>query len=304
MQSEKKIPLRVVIITNLIAGIAAASAVVFTYVGIFPFDTELGLYRILPGDILVDFIWIWILAGSIGLILYLLSPYLANLFLVVHKILTGGAYDYHFQVLENGSETKQTRKLILPAFVSLGLTYTMINISQDFSSIFVFEGFNSLPEGVREPLLASMPLFFILLLLASVVTFVFAPAWLLEDTGLICVKKGGSGTAYVEGVGNWYLAFLKGFAGITTILAYLFTSLDMISWFQMLPTYTVEVPILIFLIPVTVVIFSPLIALAPISISYSLYVRGYSRNSEKLMRVIEKRDIDSVSVEILKVNSK
>ncbi len=290
------IPSRIILVTNIIAIIAAASAVILSNEGTFPFQGPLGLYRILPGDILIDFIWIWVIAGVMGVLLILLTPSLAGLYLWLHRVITAGAYEYHQEDVSSEERTSTFRQMLLPGFVSLGLSFTLVNISDFAASIFVIESFDSLPEGVREPLQASMPLFFVLLLIAAVITFLFAPAWLLEDRGIICSRKGDGRTAYIEGVGNWYLALLKGFAGISTILAYFFISTDMINWYQLLPTYGVEVPIWLFLIPVLVVIVSPIIALAPISVSFSLYQLGYVRNAKKLQRMIEKQEMNHVEV--------
>jgi len=294
-----RLPIKLVVVTNLIAFGAAASLVILAYIGIFPFQDPLGLYRILPGDILMDFIWVWIIAGFTGILTYLVTPYLANFFIMIHRIQTRGMYEYHIQAREDvNDEVDLSRSLIVPAFVSLGFSLTLVNMSQGPSSLFVTENFDSLPTGVAEPLLASMPILFVLILIAGFISIVFAPAWLLEDMGIICEKKVVGGTSDIEGIGNWYLTLLKGFAGISTILAYVFISMDMITWFQLLPTYTVEVPIWLFLIPVVVVVLSPLFALAPISVSYLFYVRAYKRNSLNLSQQLNRMGVKKATVEV------
>ncbi|MFW9921435.1 MAG: hypothetical protein ACFFED_17685 [Candidatus Thorarchaeota archaeon] len=296
-------PVRVVILTNIIAIVAAASTVILSLSGIFPFEGPLGVYRILPGNILIDFLWVWIIAIIMGVLLFLLTPYLSGVYLGLHRIMTGGGYEYHLQSLESKEGSRSTGQLLVPSFVALGLSFTITNISNIVATIFVVESFDGLPEGVREPLLSSMPLFFILLLIATIISFVFAPAWLLEDLGIICRRKGDEATAYIEGVGNWYLALLKGFAGISTILAYIFTSVDMVNWYQILPTYGVEVPIWLYLIPVLVIMVSPAIALAPISISYTLYLLGIERNSRKLRKMVETRNMEQVTITVKAIDS-
>ncbi|MGY5880581.1 MAG: hypothetical protein RTV31_10030, partial [Candidatus Thorarchaeota archaeon] len=54
------------------------TTVVFTYLGAFPFDSDLGIYRILPGDILIDFIWLYVFSIILGLALYFISPMLSS----------------------------------------------------------------------------------------------------------------------------------------------------------------------------------------------------------------------------------
>lgn len=294
-----QVPKKLVIVANLVAVVSAAIAIAVTYLGVFPFQSPLGLYPILPGDILIDFIWIWGLAIVFGLIVYLISPFLANLFLGLHRILTGGSYDYHIQKRDSGEHRPlHSRRLITPALVCLGLSFSITKIPDVANALFVMDSFDHMPTPVADPLLASMPLFFVLLLLASFISILFAPVWFLEDVGIICEKKSTGTTADIMGVGNWYLILLKGFAGISTVLAYIFVSIDMIAWFQALPTYGVEVPIWLFLIPVMVVIASPLIALAPISVAYIFYLKALSKSSSSFEKGMIAKGFKQVSVEV------
>ena len=50
------IPWRFVVPLHIIAIASMTLTVVFSYAGIFPFTSPLGLYRLLPGDILIDFV--------------------------------------------------------------------------------------------------------------------------------------------------------------------------------------------------------------------------------------------------------
>ena len=189
-QDATRIPKKLVIVANIIALVSAGLAVVVTYLGIFPFQSPLGLYPILPGDILIDFIWIWGFAIVFGLIVYLISPSLANLFLGLHRILTGGSYDYHIQKRESGEhQPLHSRRLLTPALVCLGLSFSITKIPDVANALFVMDSFDHMPTPVADSLIASMPLFFVLLLLASFISILFAPVWFLEDVGIICEKK-------------------------------------------------------------------------------------------------------------------
>ncbi len=300
--SKREYPKRLVIVTNSIALISAGLAVILTYMGIFLFQSPLGLYRILPGDILVDFVWIWVIALLSGMIIYAISAFLLKRYLGLHRIFTGGSYNYYIQKRDSLEiQTSHAKRLITPALVSLGVSFSLTQVPDIVYSLFVVESFDSLPAPVAAPLLASMPLFFILLLIASFISIVFAPAWMLEDIGIICEKRSTGETADIMGVGNWYLTLLKGFGGITTLLAYVFISIDMIAWFQALPTYGVEVPIWFFLIPVVVVIASPLIALAPISVAYILYLTILSKSASALELNLREKGLKQVLVDIRSV---
>ncbi len=87
-----KMPKKLIVVANLMAFGAAASLVILASIGVFPFQDPLGLYRILPGDILMDFIWVWVIAGLTGILAYLATPFLAKFFIVIHRIQTGGDY--------------------------------------------------------------------------------------------------------------------------------------------------------------------------------------------------------------------
>jgi hypothetical protein len=146
-----------------------------------------------------------------------------------------------------------------------------------------------------------MPLFFILLLLSSFIVLFFAPAWLLEDSGVICEKETQDTheTADIEGVGNWYLKFLKGFAGISTLLAYLLVSVDMLAWIESL-SGSIEVSIVFYILPVLVVLIAPLIAVAPISIAIISYELALRKNANSLNEGMRNRGLEVVDVQLLK----
>ncbi len=291
-------------VSNALALAFAGAAVVLTYMGVFPFQSPDGIYRILPGGILLDFIWIWLIAIVVAVGIYYVTPRMAYLVIQFHRMLSGGAYTYHFQVRDKEREySRHLGKIIIPALTALGLSFTVTNMVGLVDVLFVTENFDSLPPGVAGPLKTSMPIFFVLLLISTVIPILFAASWLLEDLGVICERKteGTGTTADIEGVGNWYIALLKGFAGISTILAYFFIMVQMIQWYQMLPTYGVEVPIWFYLVPVLVVVLSPLIAVAPISISYLLYNMTKAKDQEKLKAMLMAKGLKRVVVDVREV---
>jgi hypothetical protein len=301
---DLKTPIKIVVVSNALALVFAGAAVILTFMGVFPFQSPDGIYRILPGGILLDFIWIWLISVVVGIGIYYVTPRMAYFVIQFHRALSGGVYNYHFQVRDKEREySRHFGKIIVPALTALGLSFTVTNMVGLADILFVTESFDSLPPAVAEPLKTSMPIFFVLLLISTVIPILFAASWLLEDLGVICERKTeGTGiTADIEGVGNWYLALLKGFAGISTILAYFFIMVQMVQWYQMLPIYGVEVPIWFYLVPVLVVILSPLIAVAPISISYLLYNMTEAKEREKLKAMLAAKGLKRVVVDVREV---
>jgi hypothetical protein len=112
----------------------------------------------------------------------------------------------------------------------------------------------------------------------------FIPIWTLQDAGLVRESEVKAGMiSEREGVGNWYKKLVKGFAGISTLVAYLFTIIQTVDWYQYLLSHPPEegFSLLVFLVPVAAVIAAPILALGPISAVYIFYVRSYEKNQLK-----------------------
>ncbi|KXH69956.1 MAG: hypothetical protein AM326_01300 [Candidatus Thorarchaeota archaeon SMTZ-45] len=294
--TSNSIPWKSIIALNVIVLVSASLAVLFSYAGIFPFTSPLGLYRLLPGDILIDFVWLYIISVLVGGIVYLATPHLSVLLWKTHRLVTGGKYKYSIERYEaDVAYGSSIRWLIVPALASLGLTSAIVSDSSIADSLFVTESFDSLAPSAMA-IAEIMPLFFILLLVASLIGILFSPAWLLEDAGVIYERDttGRRVTPDVQGVGHYYLGMLKGFAGLTTLLTYIIVSVQTLNWFQTLPG-TIEVPLLFYVLPVVVVFIAPLLAMAPISITFVLYKISLARN----IRVLEQKmkSYESVAVE-------
>ncbi|MFX1264833.1 MAG: hypothetical protein ACFFH0_05605 [Promethearchaeota archaeon] len=298
-QIEPAISRKLVIAINSVVLVVSALAVALSYMRIFPFYDPPGLYRLLPGDILIDLIWVYILTFICGVVAYIAAPLLSSLFWKGHRLLTAGHYHYHVQVFgTDATKRSRARRLILPAFVALGLATAIANIRQVANLIFVHESFAHLDESAPA-IEVGLPIFFILILIASFVTLLFVPLWLLEDTGVICERKatGRRVTADIEGVGNWYLALLKGFAGITTVIAYLLISVETIEWY-----YTISVPEtfpwIILMVPVVAIIGAPFLAMAPISVVHVCYEISLRRNKERLEEKLSRAGLARVAIDL------
>jgi len=261
-----------------------AITVYFTYRGVFPFDDELGIYRILPGDTLIDFIWLYILSGFSGLVLFFITPNISRVLLRVHRSIRGKNARYYVQKIDHQvNGIGQLKRTLIPAFAALGIAYSISNIQAIANVIFVSEGFIALEEN--QTIISSLSLLFILLLVACFIMIVFTPIWLLQDSGLVCeLEKKPGAISEIEGVGNWYLKMMKGFAGISTIVAYIFTVIQTIGWYQSVLHSPPEggFSILILLVPVAAVAAAPLLALGPILLIFVAYEISLRRSLPKL----------------------
>ena len=112
----------------------------------------------------------------------------------------------------------------------------------------------------------------------------FVPIWTLQDAGIVRESEQKAGViSETEGVGNWYLKLVKGFAGISTMVAYIFTVLQTIDWYQYLIDHPPEegFSLLIFLVPVAAIMAAPILALGPISVIYIFYIKSFEKNKLK-----------------------
>lgn len=266
--------------------------VVFTYLGAFPFDSDLGIYRILPGDILIDFVWLYVISIILGLVLYFISPTLSSFMLRIHRAFIGRNSRYYSQdIVPNVTIGSQIRRLLLPAFTTLGIAYSIVNMDSIINVILVTESFTGTDINVQaQSISIGLSLLFILLLMASFLMILFVPIWTLQDSGLVRESEQKPGViSETEGVGNWYLKLVKGFAGISTLVAYIFTILQTIDWYQ----YLIEHPpeegfsFLVFLVPVAAILAAPILALGPISIVYLFYIKSNAGNTDRFNKYLQ-----------------
>ena len=302
IMEKPKISWKIVLAIQILVLVTIAVTVIFTNLGVFPFDTNLGIYRLLPGGILLDFIWLYVLSFIVGAIIYFATPAISSFLWKLHRFLTRGNYNYFVQDFKaQGISSPQPRRMILPAFVALGISYSISNIRSLANLIFVSESFGSLaPEA--QTIVTSMSLLFILLLLSCFITVLFAPMWLMQDNGLVSeLKSKPRVTADIEGVGSWYLKMMKGFAGVSTLVAYIFTIYQTVEWYQ----YVLSSPppggftMLIFLVPVVAVVTSPILALGPISLVYVLYEESLVKNMASFEKRTSRAGLETVTIDLI-----
>ena len=192
------------------------------------------------------------------------------------------------------------RRLIVPSLTSLGLAVSLVG-SSFAASLFVFENFENfeVPEPAIE---TTFPIFFILLLIVTGILILFAPIWLLADVGVICEKEyvDTRSTANIEGVGDYYLKLLKGFAGVSTVVTYALLIFQMIDWYNSLMLVEdLPFPITILFIPVIIALLGPIIAMGPLSLIQGFYEAGLVRNMNKLENTLKKSGYERKRVEIV-----
>ena len=291
--------LKYIVILNLITFLAMVAGVVFSNQHIFPFYDPEGIYPFLPGDMLFDCLWLYVISVVVGGIIYLFTPVLSVVFLKLHRRFKGG-YRYHLQAQATSEDGSVIKRLVVPALTSLGLAVSIAG-STFASSIFVYRNFENLENPVPA-IEATFPIFFILLLVVTVILILFAPIWLLGDVGVICEKEhvDSRSTVNIEGVGDYYLKLLKGFAGVSTIVTYGLLIFQMFGWYNsMMQVENLPFPVVIFIIPVIIALLGPIIAMGPLSLIQGFYEAGLVRNKSKLESILMKAGYTRRSIEMV-----
>ncbi len=301
-----EIPWRLIIALGIPSIVLSAITVVLSNIHLFPLYDPQGVYRFLPGDIMVDFLWIVAVSIVVGLLVILLSPYIATLLWLGHRIVKAKGYDYYLQVRDNRPERHLWRRAVTPVFVALGITFLIVN-SNALSVVFVTENFDVIgPEDVI--IMTGLPVLFILLIVGAVVPLIFAPLWLLDDIGMISARRALSRrtTPDIEGVGAFYLKLLKGFAGASTIIGYFVIGAQTVSWFMTFVDRMSELsfPIFVLFVPLGAIIGAPLLGMISILVVMIFYELAVVRNTERLEKIVSRFGVKRVRVDITTIAHK
>ncbi|MHA1136637.1 MAG: hypothetical protein ACTSSE_09135 [Candidatus Thorarchaeota archaeon] len=189
--------------------------------------------------------WV-ILSFSVYAILGTLIGFvLAPLFLWGYKKVIGRHHIFAIHEEEPPEKFKSTFMGFFPALMATNFTLSLI-FNPAIMAFPMFQDYYLEWSGI-------IFLFFNLGAYLQVPAFaLFSAAWIIYDSGIVALNKGDVGNVSasidLQGVGKWYLSFLKGYAGISVILSlYQFT-------FDFLAQYGSEVHysavIFLFILPI------------------------------------------------------
>jgi len=116
-----RIPWKFLIPLHVFVTLILFTAVLFSFSEIFPFNTSLGLYRFLPGNILFDLIWVYAIAALAAGVVYTRGSSLSVGLLALHRRMTRGSYKYHLQNLGPEARTEPKLGRLIPP--SLGKAF-------------------------------------------------------------------------------------------------------------------------------------------------------------------------------------
>ncbi len=159
--------------------------------------------------------WVVISYSFYAIIGTLIGFGLAPLFLWVYKKIIGRNRLFAIEDTETTSEFHSTWKGFFPALMSTNFTLSLI-FNPMIMNFPMFQNYYLQWDGI-------IFLFFNLGAILQIPSFaLFSAAWIIVDSGLYTTDKYDH--TDIEGVGRWFEAFLKGYAGISVILTlYQFT---------------------------------------------------------------------------------
>ncbi len=173
------------------------------------------------GQSVAFFITVNTLATVAGVLVsgYLLGP----VYLYLHKYIIGRKKVY---AIQEGPSTQDDKfkgffRGFFPALLAIGIVLILI----DYPAILglLVDPAVTQTFTIELGLIAWMPV------MMGLSIALFAPAWSLLDTGILVsnkekVKETGE-LLEINSLGGWYLGFLKGYAGLTTIISLFFTAM-------------------------------------------------------------------------------
>ena len=170
----------------------------------------------LPGATILEIIQIFVLPIFTSTILVLIAIRLVPLFLHLAKLMKFGKYGVAIQKYEKRfNPSELVGRAFFASIFATAVALTFNNILFDFGVVFV-EGS---PQSYST---AAMTAF-----ISPVSLVILVPTWALEDFGVVLYKKSNiadrdSSTYDVMSAGTFYGYLIKGFAGITTPVMYIY----------------------------------------------------------------------------------
>lgn len=232
----------------------------------------------------------WPLIAIIGIFIggYIISP----IFLLIHKKLIGRKMVFGLQNIPESSKFTNTFRGFFPSLMALTLIVSYL-LRPDILEMIVPT--DNLPTEIPETLVQMIFGIFTLLTLTLVISIiVFSGAWNLLDAEIISFNKKIPNETNT--VGNWYLNFLKGYAGLSIFYAY-YTLLT--AYFQSLAA----VPIQMFIIDFIALIPSSFLIMLSMIPALILFDMNRDKRIEFIRNFAERIGIvDQVQITCTKVN--
>jgi len=219
---------------------------------------------------------------------FLVGYVLVPLLLLVHKKLIGRKMVFFFEEKPASNRLKDYLiKGLYPTFIILNFCIILSKneLLQDLLLV------DTVAPGIDAIIDTFMALFPFATL---AVTAIFSPVWFLLDAEIMYSNIGRATTkpTKVKSVGEWYMDLLKGYAGISVIMAYVQLYIDLVTGFKITPGYETAQIALLIMFPAMPALF--LYLYVPLFILLDLTFqsrRKYVRRIAKKLGITEVKEI-------------
>ena len=204
---EKTPRKKAIIISSILIAVSAVLAIVFGIVFNLTYLKDIGIgkngvFTWFPGNFIVEFSVIWFLPIVTTLLVVLFVRFLSVFYIWLHKIVKYGSYTYSLVEMDNSLVRfkEVIRRSIVPILFSFSIGYWFVNWIYNVGG---------------ETIELTFQFFLFAFFLSPIVIIIVAPLWLLEDAGIISIKKRKEGERKlpdIEGPSNFFANFLTGSA--------------------------------------------------------------------------------------------
>lgn len=175
------------------------------------------LIPIIPGGTFSDLVLSLLIPFLFMIIILFLGPIVTIGMVRMHKIIKMKKYDYFIILIEKKLSGKRILlRAAFPGLLAVNIAIYM-SLSGGLNHLFLYNGAE--PENI-----AAVIEYISIILGMPVACLIIIPIWMLQSSGLMSSKRIESYnrpvTPDVESVGQFYTKMLKGYVGISTIIAY------------------------------------------------------------------------------------
>jgi len=206
------------IMPSIVSIILLIVAIVLSFLPLIYQDISSDLIPIIPGGLISDVvISISIPFLTMLIILFFLGPIIAQNLVRIHRLMKLNKYDYFIIPIDKVLSGKRILlRSIFPGLLAINIAI-YISLYGGFNLLFHHTGAD--PQNL--PIVIE---YIAIMIGIPVACLVVLPIWMLESSGLMCSRRielyNRPVTPDIESVAQFYIKMLKGYVGISTVIAY------------------------------------------------------------------------------------
>lgn len=191
--------------------------IILSFLPLMTENPEEDLIPIIPGGTFSDLVLSLLIPFLFMIIMLFLGPIVTIGMVRMHRIIKMKKYDYFIIPIEKKLSGKRILlRAAFPGLLAVNIAIYM-SLAGGLNHLFLYNGAE--PENI-----AAVIEYISIILGMPVACLIIIPIWMLQSSGLMSSKRIESYnrpvTPDIESVGQFYTKMLKGYVGISTIIAY------------------------------------------------------------------------------------